>query len=263
MSDQIDQVQEAVTEQESPEVTQEVSQEAIAPKEINTFIDFEDEKWKSVPEHAEQVRARIARESREKADLRKQLQERDRKYKEMEEKLHEMQKPKEVQAPDIDLAYKDEAAFQRQQQEYIQSQQELAKYEAQQLAKEQLTAAETQRKAQERLDNFVSRGKNAGVDVNALEVAASVVTPHLQTDVREFLLDHEHGPQLLTKLQMDPLSLQSVAGLNSIQAGVKLNEMAQAYKRKLTSNAPPPDDPIQGKGAPTEQNPWLKGVEYL
>jgi hypothetical protein len=139
----------------------------------------------------------------------------------------------------------------------------MVEYKASQLAQERLQAAETERKAQERLNNFISRGSNSGIDVQTMEVAASVVTPHLQQDVREYILDHEYGPQLLTKLQMDPVSLQSVAGLNPIQAGAKLNEMAQAYKRKLTSSAPEPVEPIQGSPTVEPKNPWLEGVKYL
>lgn len=222
-------------------------------KEVNTFIDFEDEDWKKVPTaQAEQVRARIARDSTEKARLRKQAEERERKNKELQSQLAELQKPKEVPAPPIDLAYENEAKFKEAQEAHNKSVRDQAAYEERQKLREEAEAADAQKKAQDRLDNFVSRGTNSGIDVSTLEVAANVVSPHLQIDVREFILDHEYGPQLLTKLQLDPGSLQNIAGLSVIQAGVKLDEMAKSFHRKLTSKAPPPDDPLSGVGAPSK-----------
>lgn len=250
-----EQIESAPQEKEvNPAVTEQ-------PKEINTFIDFN--KWDDVS--PDQVRARLDKDTREKRAaqreseaLKKQLQERD-------SKLSELQKPKIVEAPNVDLAYSDEAEFKRLNQEHIDSNNRLSEWNANEQARQQSLQADAERAKQERQMNFLSRSQRAGLEENEIYAAANVAQNVLSEDVETHLMEHEYGPQILRQLAGNPLELQALASLSSIQAGVKLNEMAQAFQRNLTTNAPPPDDPLNGSGVSSKDDTYgglLEGSQF-
>ena len=244
--------------EQAPEMEQTPVETPVeTPKEINTYIDFN--KFEDVT--AEQVKARIDKDSREKRTAERKLQEAQRQIREQEEKIIQSQKPLEVQAPSADLALMDEEEFKRKTQEFTAKTQELATWNAQQTARQDQLKAESERESQSRRDSFVARGSEAGLNIQTIQAAATIVAPQLQDEVAQFVLDHEFGPQILNQLAANPMEVQELASLGSIQAGVKLNDMAQVYRKKLTTNAPPPDDPLTGSGAPSDKR-GPKGAKF-
>lgn len=236
-------VEEAEVTEESNQ--EEQHQEVEQPKSPSTYIDFD--KWDQVK--PEQVRARIDLDTREKREFERKAKEYERKVKEYEDKLREYEKPKEVKAPPVDLAYENQEEYARQNQAYVESQRKQAEWEAKEAARQAQTKAQQEQENAKRIGDFVNRGTKAGLDGAKLVYAAQIVVPQLSDQLQDFITDHDYGPQLLDKLANNPMEVSELANLNPIQAGLKLDRMAEAFKRSRKSNAPPPDDPIKGSGA--------------
>ncbi len=227
------------------------------PKSPSTYIDFD--KWDQVK--PEQVRARIDLDTREKREFERKAKEYERKVKEYEDKLREYEKPKEVKPPPVDLAYENQEEYARQNQAYVESQRKQAEWEAKEAARQAQTKAQQEQEHAKRIGDFVSRGSKAGLDQAKLVYAAQIVVPQLNEQLQDFITDHDYGPQILDKLANNPMEVSELANLNPIQAGLKLDRMAEAFKRSRKSNAPPPDDPIQGSGL-SRQERGPKGARF-
>ena len=219
-------------------------------EEFNGFIDFKSDPWREAPEEVvKQTQARLAKESHQQSEAKRKLEEAAKRQKELEDQILELKKPKSQDLPDIDLAVTDPEEYQRQQQAYIDSQNAVNSWEQEKQERDKRLQEEADRAHLERLQGFISRSEKAGLTYNEINAAAEVLKGALPEGVGDYLIDHQFGGQLLVELRKNPVEAQMLANLNPIEAGVKLDAMAQKYKASTTSNAPPPDDPI--KGAPT------------
>lgn len=208
------------------------------------FIDFN-----ALPEeHRGRVKTRIDQDFRKAKDLERKYQEEAKKAREYEAKIAELSKPKEVAPPDPESYYDNPDQFKQQQEQYAESIRQQSEYSYQQKAREQEVQQETQRAAQEKSGAFMSRATKAGIDAQKVIMAGNVVGAVLPEDTQNYLIDHEFGGQLVVSLAENPMELQSLANLSPYQVGLKLDEMSKAYKRKITSSAPSPDEPIRGSG---------------
>lgn len=233
---------EQASEMKQPEET---PQEVVAtePKENKSgYIDFN----KPLNDQADTVKHRVLEDHRKHAKLQQQFEKSKQKQRELEEQLLELQKPQEAAKPDAELALTDPEEYNRQHDTYLASKEKQYEWDTSQKMRQAQLQQEAEQERQERIGNFVQRGASVGLDVASLSAAAQIVTPQLQEGVQNFISDHEFGPQLLNQLASNPMEVQTLASMDPIQAGVKLNEMAKAFQPKVTTGAPPPDDPIQG-----------------
>jgi len=250
------------------EQTQETAVEAVtAPVEPKTqpdgFIDFD--KWDTVT--PDQVKERLGRETRIKREQERELQSAREAQKRLEKELLELRKPQEVAAPTEDMFISDPERAKAQLDQYTESIKQQQQYQLEQSKFQQREEQETLQRHQERVGRFAERAKTAGIDEYKLTMAVQEAVRVLPEDLQQHLSDHPMGPRIVALLHDNPTEMQELASLaanNRYEAGVKLNQLAAKFQPATTSNAPPPDEPVNGRGSPAEdENPWLKGVEYL
>ena len=252
--------QEVGQELESAEqIEQETESLEQEPSKPTGYIDYN-----VLPDEVrETVKMRVDGDFRKLKESERKQKEYEQKLKEYEEKLAEFQKPKEVLPPDPDDAYYDPEKFKAQydaHQNYLKSQTE---WQVKEQLKQQQEAEKQRLASQERQNNFLKKTDSAGISHHELGYAAAIVAPQVTPELESYILDHEFGPQLLVQLGKNPMELQEIASLNPIQAGVKLEAMAKAFKPTKKTSAPPPDDPIQGSGVGIDDYPALKGSKIL
>ena len=240
---------------------QPAEQQQEAPKEFDGYIDFD--KWDDVK--PEQVRERLDRETRIKREQDRKLQQAEAERKKLEKELLELRKPVKVERPSSDLSISDPDEFERQLNAYEQSILSTKDYEFEQRKLEERDKQEAQRQQQERIGKFNERAQSAKLDMQKVSMAAGIAMQQLPENMHGYLADHQYGPQLLVRLAENPMEMQELASLGQInpyEAGVKLNQIAETFKRSTTSNAPPPDDPVKGSGVqPTDESSRL-GITY-
>ena len=247
-------------EQEVEQEAEEVEQPEVEEKPKSGYIDYE-----ALPEDVrDTVKMRVDSDFRKLKRLEKQEQEYQQKLKEYEEKLAEINKPREVQPPTPDDFYNDPDKAEKQLQAYNEYVAKNSEWSVQQKLKEQQQKEQIARQQAERQQAFLKKTESAGISQQELGYAASVVAPEVGEDVANYLMEHDYGPQILMQLAKNPMDLQELASLNPYQVGVKLDKIAKAFKPTKVTKAPPPDDPIQGSGVDARDDyPILKGATFL
>jgi hypothetical protein len=222
--------------------------EQLNQPEFNGYIDYDSEVWKAAPEEVRtQSRQRIDKDSREKAELKRKLEEQAAKLAELKAAQLEAQKPKEVDPPDKDLAVTNPDEFDRRLEAYQAATRKSLEWEQQKLAHEQQQQAENERVLQQKVNAFQERARSASIGQQELQMAEAMVANSLKDQaIAQYILGHEQGPQILMHLAKNPLELQSIVSLNTPMAGAKLDRVADKYRSKVISEAPPPDDPVKG-----------------
>lgn len=232
---------------------------AVEKKESDGFINFD--KWDEVT--PDQVKERLGRETRIKREQERQLHQAREASRKLEKELLELRKPAEVARPTEDQFISDPEAANAQLDAYTKSIQEQQKYQLEQSQFQQREEQETLKQQQERVGRFAERAKATGIDEYKMAMAGQAAVQNLPEGLQNHLIDHPFGPQLVARLYDNPSEMQQLASLgntNPYEAGVKLNQLAQSFKPAITSNAPPPDEPINGRGSPKEEeDPILAG----
>lgn len=250
-----------VSETVDQEVDQEADQEAIEEKPKSGYIDYN-----VLPEDVrDTVKMRVDGDFRKIKEAERREREYQKKMEEYEQKLSELNKPKEVDQPTEDDWLDDPERAKKKQDAYIDFIRKDADWQKQSELRQQQVAVERSKQQKEKLDTFVSKSESVGINQHELGYAASVVQSELGEDVQDFLVSHDHGPQLLMHLAKNPMELKEIASLNPYQVGAKLDNLAKAFKPARVTKAPPPDDPIQGSGVDSreEYNGLLKGAQFL
>ena len=256
-----EEVTEVVTlEQDSPIGETPEPIEEPQPKPVDSgFIDFD-----QLPdEHRDKVKMRIDSDFRKNKELERKAQEYERKLREMEAKMAESAKPQEVAPPTQDDWYEDPEAAKQKQQAYADSITAKSQWEHEQKLREQ-RVKDAEMQEQVRIQNeLFEKAKSAGIEENKLRYSAAVLmNSGIAEDTAKFLVSHDYAPQLINHLAENPVELQTIASLNAYEVGVKLNDMANAYKPKKRSSAPAPDAPIRGNTVESE-DPLLKGAKIF
>ena len=247
MSDSYESVEEVEDEVlDDQEESQEEVQQEEKPKHRSNHIDF-----KSLPpDIVEKVRPRIDEDFRKIKDYERQTKDAQRRIRELEDQILETKKPKEVQMPSADLAITDPEEFTRRQSAFSESIRATAQYEYEQQQRQALLKQEQQREANEQVRDFEERAKSSGVDVGQAAMAAQIAMQSLPQELHGFLAMHDQAPQLLVRLASNPTEMQELATLSPVEAAVKLDRMAQSFKKSTKSKAPPPDEPLKGGAVP-------------
>lgn len=132
------------------------------------------------------------------------------------------------------------------------------------------TQQEQVRADQARVDGLVTeytdRATKLGLDAKKVDDAGDKVVAYgISADLAQFILADEEGPLITTYLADNPLELDRLGKLSSMEAAVRINsivrEKAASLKPKITQ-APEPAEVLSGRGAPEGKDPWLSGVKY-
>jgi hypothetical protein len=101
---------------------------------------------------------------------------------------------------------------------------------------------------QEKLNVFQGNAQSDGLDMPTLNNAVNVVVGSgVSPDIADFLLTDKVGPKLAIELAANPMALQEIVGMSSMNAAIKLNAMSQSLKTTKT-DPPPPPEVIGGNG---------------
>lgn len=259
MSEEIrEEIQETPVEQ--AEVITNEPQELQEEKPKSGYIDYN-----ALPEDVrDTVKMRVDGDYRKLKGFEKKESEWQRERQEYEQKLAEINKPREVSPPTADDFYNDPDAAEQKLNAYNEFVGKQAEWNTQEKLKEQQHQEQIARQQAERQQAFMKRTESAGINEHELGYAASVAAPALGQDTQSYLMEHEYGPQILMQLAKNPVELQELASLSPYQVGVKLDKIAKAFKPTKVTKAPPPDDPIRGAGVDSSDDyPILKGAKFL
>lgn len=257
MSESLQDLEPEVLETEA--VEQEVAQPEVEEskrKPDTSYIDYDE-----LPETVrDKVKMRVDSDYKKLKKLERERAEEARRIRELEEKLAEANKPREVAPPTADDWYNDPELAQRRLQEHIESVKSQQNWDFEKQRREQLKQAELAQESARKQNELFDKARNAGINENELRYSAAVLMQsQISEDLANHLIEHDYGPQLINHLAKNPLELQTIANLSPYQVGVKLAEMSKTFKPNKVSRAPEPDDPITGSGVSINENPVLKG----
>lgn len=137
--------------------------------------------------------------------------------------------------------------------------------EKQQAQYSQQKAFDLQKKQVEQNKAYVDIGLSFGIDLESMDkdgvtVVNSGISPHIQ----DFILEDKQGPLITSYLVKNAMELETLRLMSPLQAAAYIATDIRpklAGMRKETK-APPPVDLIDGKGAPKQEHPTLKGAVY-
>jgi hypothetical protein len=256
------------SEQDFDVVDQEVSQEVEAVEVEQAEPEAEQKKgdasyidYNELPDTVrDKVKMRIDSDFKKLKSLERQHQDVARKAKELEDKLAEAAKPKEVPPPSPDDWYSDSEQAQKKLQAHIESVRSQTQWDYEKQQREQLRQAELMEQSVRKQNELFEKAKNAGINQDKLRYSAAVLMQNrIDDNVANYIVEHEFAPQLINYLAENPVEVQAISAMSPFQVGVKLNDIAKAYRPKKVSNAPEPDSPIRGSGVNIGDNPVLKG----
>ncbi len=229
-----------------------ITKDNATPEQKKEYA-LEKKKAKNLARNAEN-QARLAEQD-------KTLKANASKMAELEAKLEAANAPK---APNIDLELDDPEEYSRQSEAYRAHEKMLERREIvkeiraeDKKQNEDNALADRQRVAREELiskvDNFLIKGESVGLSEDALEGAVKVLNEaSVNSDIQNFLLDDENGPQIVEHLATNADDLEVMNKLSPM-AQVKFIENTVRAKALLnkptTSGAPSPLLDIGGGGA--------------
>lgn len=237
---------------------QEIEQEA-QPKPNSTFLDFDVIKD---PEQRQKFEDRTKKDWKSIKNYERKLQEEQKRIHDLEQKLLEANKPKHVDMPTADEFDVNYEAATRKMQQYGESLTKNQEWNQRQQQLEQQANIDAQNAIKGKIDTFVDRANRAGIENTALENAATLAAKALSDEVQNFVMDHDLGPQILMKLSDNPTTLNELASLSPVEAGMKIGEISRAFAKRTQPNATPPDKPLSGSGAPPNEFPLSSGGTF-
>lgn len=111
---------------------------------------------------------------------------------------------------------------------------------------------------------YTERATELGITPEDLGAASKVVNAQgVSDDVALYILGDDKGPAITTYLAQNPLALDALHGMTSMQAAIHLENVVKpaAVSSKNTTNAPPPSTNLDGGGSPpSERGP--KGATF-
>jgi hypothetical protein len=239
--------------QQENAVSPDPAEAPIAPIAESTYLDFDNSD--TLPTEAVKARmGEITRKGRDRErELQAQLQQSEDTAQKLRQEALNASKPVEVLAPTADLAIDNPDEFTAQQQrreDFLKSQ---STHTAKVEQNEQALKQSVEIAQQEKLNTFQGNAQSDGLDMPTLNNAVNVVVSSgVSPEVADFLLTDKAGPKLAIELAKNPLQLQEIAGMTSMNAAIKLNVMSQSLSKPKVPSAPPPAETLSGSGkAPT------------
>ena len=118
----------------------------------------------------------------------------------------------------------------------------------------------------EKVKAFDSNMVTLGLNPAQTKAAADTVINYGISDVfQDVLLEDKDGPLFVTYLAQNPIELEQMNKMSTLQLVNHLNGDIRAKASLLkpqTSDAPPPPVTLTGGGAPDTKESWEKGARY-
>ncbi|USD64217.1 hypothetical protein [Vibrio sp. SCSIO 43136] len=161
----------------------------------------------------------------------------------------------ELQAPTLPDDLYDETAMQKYHQDMIAFNKQAAESSVKSVLEQQnQTQLQQQQEQQQQqaIQQYGQRGLDAGLTIEELQHADKVVGQSgISSEVATFLIQDEHGAQMVDYLAKNPAELHELAQMNPMQAAAKisttLKTKALSVKPKVTQ-APDPATQVNGGG---------------
>ncbi|MGH1470163.1 MAG: hypothetical protein ACRBCS_03160 [Cellvibrionaceae bacterium] len=264
-----EEVEETETESEDEGESEDEKPKAKeTPKDESTYLDFSKE---SLP--SEQVKKRIDADTKHKYKIESDLKTEREKRLELEKKILELEKPKEVAKPNHDLAYESPEKYDAQVAAHYESIKKQEEWNRRNESLEQQALQEKQSKLQEVEAKFLERAVKNGFTQEQMNLAADSVALTLRQigrqedaqkyqDIFKFVMTHDYGDKVMDSLSKDSDLVREVISLDPMKAALKINDIARSFQAKLKSKTPPPDEPLKGSGAKPEESQFLKGATF-
>lgn len=137
-------------------------------------------------------------------------------------------------------------------------------------ARKETQAKESQANEQKRVDALIetynAKISEIGLNVEDVHKAGQVLIDYgVSNDIAEFILQDAEGPLITAYLAANPLEVDEIRSMNSLQAAVKINSDIRSKASSLrpqTSNAPEPPVTLSGNGPGEKESPLLKGATF-
>ncbi len=133
----------------------------------------------------------------------------------------------------------------------------------QQEAAQQQQAQVMLQKIQERGDKYIKASKEFNMDPVRVEAESNLVSQSIvNQDVRDFLLENDQGPLMVSYLASNPLELEKVRLMSPLnQAAYITSEIKpKLASTRTVTQAPAPATIVDGAGAPKQEHPVFKGA---
>ena len=116
------------------------------------------------------------------------------------------------------------------------------------------------------VNQYEARAVQFGLNVEEVKKAGDTVIDYgITGDLAMYLLEDKDGPLITNYLASNPLELDDLRNMSTIDAAIKMNstirEKAVLLKPKPT-NTPDPADILDGGGVPETVDPLLKGATF-
>lgn len=244
-------------EQAAPESTEQVPENTEQPEG-----EEQPQKVEFAPEQQEILNREISKRVKAQREAERKAEEERQRREEIEQKLRASQEPERPVVPpkptdmydpnyekEMD-AYADALAQQR-------VYDERKSFEQQQ--RDEVKAAERARAEQEyqrQTAEYFDRGDKLGIEGRELNEASQVIDSfQVHPGVAEYLMLHERGPEMAVYLKNNLPELQKVAEMHPMLAAEYLSTtVREAAKRPPPKLAPAPVRPVEGAGAPPDDD---------
>lgn len=247
--------------EESLETTTEESGAELAPVDGDHHSKNDDGVQKAINKQ----HAKFREEERKRIEIEKEA-------KTLREKLEAFEAEKsKVSIPDYPEPYDDDY------EDRIKDREEAIKRQAIQEAKEQ--TLHDQRKAQEEVaekaerdrfnglvEGYASRIPALGLNPDEIRRAGETVVSYgIDSQIAEHILKQEDGPLITKYLADNPVILDELRYMGTIDAAMKINSdirKAASANKPQASNAPDPAETLTGRGAGEKVSPFIAGVTF-
>lgn len=123
---------------------------------------------------------------------------------------------------------------------------------------------------QERIDSitssYVDKIKASGLNIDEVTKAGQTVVEYgIDGQLAEFLMQQEDAPFITSYLAKNPVVLDDLRNMSTIEAGLKLTtdiRQAASTLKPQASNAPDPVELLSGNGAIEQGDPLIKGATF-
>lgn len=138
---------------------------------------------------------------------------------------------------------------------------------AEQKEKDEAARAAQETKAyQEKVAGFESNLVKHGLDPSEVtEASKTVLSYGISETFQDVLVEDDDGPLFVAYLAQNPLEIEEMKGMSTLQLLNHLNgdiRQKASLLKPQTSRAPDPPMTIQGGGVPELQESWEKGAKY-
>lgn len=201
--------------------------------------------------------------------LRIEAEERAAKY---EQDLRKFQVPKRPEIPEmpdvVDPQYAQKLALREETiKKQVMYDQKMKIFQHQAKQKQQQQQQQRMDELKQKTEKYAARSKDFGISDEDAKKYEDSIAPFISpknAKMAEYILDHEQGPLIVKYLSKNPMEMEKLASMGSMDAAVyisnTLSDKAKTAKPK-TSKTPAPGKTLKGKGG-TSKHAALDGAKF-